>query len=288
VAVEWKAVIDDKAKYPDDATFTLAGENITFAELRRQNTASRGELEQTLTTRSQELDMREATQRRAVDTLARVLENVSARTGLSYDQLVKGEIPANMRSTVQTLTRETKTDAGVALRDDPLYKPLFESVLAPMQNDMNLVKTGLGQAIGAYKNDHTLLTWLNFVMTGDKPEGFNAKYEDALQVAVNKGYKDELGFPDVARAAKDLASPIAAKVDTAKTRKEGFDEGYKAARSEFAGQLGQPQPGTGGISFEPTPAASGGVKKVQTIREKLGEALADPTIQDQLFGGMVQ
>jgi hypothetical protein len=282
MAVDWKKVVEDKAAYPDDAKFTINGEEVTFGEFRRQNAASRGELEQTLTTRSAELDQREQTQRRAVDTLARVLENVSAATGLTYDQLIKGDIPQHLRQAVATATRTTTTEAGVQLADDPLYKPLLDAVINPMRNDVNIVKRGLHDAIGAYKNDHTRLAWLDWMMTGQKPDGFNAKYEDVLQMAVNKGYKDEIGFPDVARAAKEMAGPIVAKVDTEKVRKEGYEEGYQKARGEFMANLGQPQPGSGGISFESAPETGKNGKPV-SIREKLQEAFSDPSIAGTLF-----
>jgi hypothetical protein len=282
MAINFKNVIDDKTKFPDDASFTLAGEQITFGELRRQNTDSRGELEKQLTARAAELDAKDQTQKRAVETLARVLENVSARTGLSYDQLVKGDIPANLRPTVSQITRETRTDNGLQLQEDPLYKPLFDSVIAPMGKDVDLVRTGLVQAISAYKNDHTLLNWLHFQNSGEKPDGFKASYEDVLQHAVNKGYQDNLGFPDISRAAKEMAGPVVQKADSDKVRKEGYDEGYKKAQAEMAGQLGAPQPGTGGISFEAAPA--GKEQRTATIREKLNEAFQDPSIVGTMFG----
>ena len=145
---------------------------------------------------------------------------------------------------------------------------------------------GLIDSIGAYKNDHTLISWLNFQLSGEKPEGFNAKYEDVLQLAVNKGYKDDIGFPDVARAARELAGPITAKADTTKIKQEGFDAGYKKAQAEFAASLGQPQAGAGGISFEAAPEKGA---RPQTIREKLDAAMQDPSIlQLMTTGGMTQ
>jgi len=280
MAINWKNVIDDRTKYPDDATFSLAGETITFAELRRQNTESRGELERDLTARTAKVEERERTQQRAVDTLARVLENVSAATGLSYDQLVKGQIPEHLRSTVSHLTGTTPTAAGIPLKDDPLYKPLFDSVLAPMQNDVNLVKTGLGQAINAYKNDHTRLAWLDWSMTGDKPADFKGTYEDALQLAVTRDYKDELGFPDVKRAAVDLAGPGIKKVSDEQIRKQGYDEGVAAAKKDFLAGLGQPAPGAGGIQFEGEPNKD---NKPATIRQQLEKAFSDPGIAGSMF-----
>jgi hypothetical protein len=283
MAISWKQVISDTAQFPDDATFQLGNETVSFRELRRQNAESRGELEQQLQLRSAELDRRDDTQRRAVDTLARVLENVSAATGLTYDQLVSGKIPPHLgQKAMQAIGNTPNSATGLALKDDPLYKPLFAQVLDPIQNDLGIVKTGLGSAIMAYRDDHTRLNWLDYLLTGEKPEGFKSTYEDALQLAVNKNYKDPIGFPDVKRAAMELAGPVKQTADTAKLKKEGYDEGYKKAQSEFLSQLGQPQPGAGGIQFEGAPA-KGGPQRVQTIREKLDQAFQDPDIAGTLF-----
>lgn len=281
MAIDWKNVIGDKGKYPDDATFTLAGEAISFGELRKQNADSRGELERDLTTRTAKLDERDRTQQRAVDTLARVLENVSAATGLSYDQLVKGQIPANLRSTVSSITAGTQTAAGIPLKDDPLYKPLFDGVLAPMMNDVNLVKRGLGEAIGAYKNDHTRLAWLDWTMTGDKPADFKGTYEEVLQHAVSRDLKDELGFPDVRKAAGEMAGPLSKKANDDQVRKSGYDEGFKAAQKDFLASLGRPAGSSvGGVQFESAPDKG---KQPSTIRQQLEKAFDDPDIAGTMF-----
>jgi hypothetical protein len=282
MAINWKNVIEDKSKFPDDANFTLAGESISFGELRKQNLESRGELERDLTTRSAKLDERDRTQQRAVDTLARVLENVSAATGLSYDQLVKGQIPQHMRSQVNQITASTPTAAGIPLKDDPLYKPLFDGVLAPMANDMNLVKRGLGEAIGAYKNDHTRLAWLDWTITGNKPADFKSTYEEVLQHAVNRDLKDDLGFPDVRRAAGEMASPIVKKTNDEQVRKEGYDEGFKAAKKDFLANLGRPAGAGGATQFDNAPETGKNGQPV-SIRQQLEKAFEDPDIAGTLF-----
>jgi hypothetical protein len=281
MAINWKNVIEDKGKYPDDATFTLAGEAISFGELRKQNADSRGELERDLTARSAKLDERDRVQQRAVDTLARVLENVSAATGLTYDQLVKGQIPAHLRSTVSAVAANTPTAAGIALKDDPLYKPLFDGVLAPMGNDISLLKRGMSEAIGAYKNDHTRLAWLDWSMTGNKPADFKSTYEDVLAHAVSRGLNDELGFPDVRRAAAELAGPIQKRTSDEQIRKEGYDAGVKDAQKDFLASLGRPAGSAAGVQFENAPDNKG--KQPPTIRQQLEKAFDDPQIAGSMF-----
>lgn len=287
--IDWKAVIADKAKYPDTAEFELMGEKLTFGELRRQNAASQGEIETRLNARESELNRKQQMQEQAVTTLANVLDHVSKVTGLTYDQLVKGEIPANLRETVTRAAGETRTPAGVPLREDPLYKPLFDEAIAPMSKDVDLLKRTLGTAISAYGNDHTRLAFLDYMMSGDKPADFKPKFEDALQLAVNKGYKEEgTGFPDVTRALREMAGPIQAKAEKTSEYERGLAEGRKQAERDSLALLTQPSPGTGGISFESKPDHQPGTQgghKVQSIREKLNEAFNDPEIARQMFGG---
>lgn len=278
-------IVNDKTRYPDDAKFSIGGEEVTFGEFRRQNVESQGELARTMAERETKIIERENLTARAQSTLASVLERVSTATGLSYDQIVSGNIPANMRSTVASITGQTTTESGVALRDDPLYKPLFDSAIAPMQNEIGTLKTALSASIGAYKNDHTKLAYMDYLLTADKPEGFKPKYEDALQLAVNRGYKDEIGFPDVARALSDMAGPVSTKVDHERIRKEGYEEGIREAQRQQLAQLGQPNSGSGGIQFDSAPDTGA---KTKTIKEKIDEAFKDPSIAAGLFGNMVQ
>lgn len=283
MAVKIKDILSNKTQFPDDARFTLAGEEITFGELRRQNDESHGEIERQLDTRQQELDAQKVTQDRATNVLANVLDNVSRVTGLSYDQLVKGQIPENLRETVASVTRETRTDSGLALKDDPLYKPILDGYITPLQTDMGVVKNVLNVSINAFKNYATKLAYIDFMQSEDKPAGFKAKYEDALQTAANKGYKDENGFPDVSRALREMSGPVAAKADNEKIRQEGYEAGRKSRETEILAQLNQPTTGADGISFEST--ADGKPAPTKSIKEKLNEAFNDPSIVGSLFGG---
>lgn len=286
MAIAIKTIITDKTRFPDDAKFTLAGEEISFGELRRQNAESQGELERAIQTRSAELDSKQQMQERATTTLANVLENVANATGLTYEQLVAGQVPQNLRETVRSVTRNTTTDNGLALKDDPLYKPLLDGFIAPLQHDMGTVKQVLQVSIDAFKNVAVKTAYLDFMSSDEKPEGFKAKYSDVLQLATNKGYKDENGFPDVTKALREMAGPVVTKTDHERIRKEGYEAGQKDAQTALLAQLGTPTPGTGGISFESSPDNTGGAAaKPKSIREKLDEAFRDPSIAAGMFGG---
>lgn len=278
-------VFNDRSKYPDDAKVTIGGEEVTFGEMRRQNAESQGELARTITERETKVAERENLATRAQSTLATVLDRVSTATGLTYDQLVSGQIPQHLRSTVASVTGSTTTESGLALKDDPLYKPLYDAAIAPMQDNLGRLNTAVSTALGAYVNDRARLGYLEYLTTAEKPEGFKPKFEDALQYAVNKGYKDSVGAPDLHRALNEMAGPVSARVDSERIRKEGYDEGIREAQRQQLAQLGQPTSGSGGIQFDAAPEPG---SKTKTIKEKIDEAFKDPSIAAGLFGGMVQ
>lgn len=283
MAMKIRDVLANKQAYPDDAKVTIAGEEITFGELRRQDAESQGELAQRLQTRQNELDTQKANQDRAVTTLANVLENVSKVTGLTYDQLVKGEIPANLRDTVSRAAAATPNASGVPLAEDPLYKPLFDSEITPMRNDLKTVKQAFGQTILTYLNDRAEMKYLSFMTLAEKPKDFKMAFKDAMNTAVSKGYKDEVGAPDVTRVLNEAMGPVVQQHDADARYQAGIEEGRKLAQKDFVAQLGTPQGGTGGIHFEA--AADGKPAKTPSIKEKLDEAFSDPAIAASLFGG---
>lgn len=279
-------ILANKTQFPDDAKFTIAGTEVTFAEFRRQNEESQGELARTMQERQNQLAGQQRQIEQATSTLATILENVSTATGLSFEQLTTGQIPQHLRQTVADVTRNTPTAAGVALKDDPLFKPVLE-YFQPVMNDIGVMKQALSAAIGAYKNDRTKLAWLEFKADG-QPEGFKSTYEEALQLAVSKGYKDDVGFPDVRKAAQELAAPLITEKTRSKTFDEGVAEGKRQQQAQMMEQLGTPGASgstAAGIHFVNSPDNKPG--QVKSIREKLNEAMNDPAITGPVWG-MVQ
>jgi hypothetical protein len=284
MAIDWKKVFGDKTAYPDDATFELGGEKLTFAELRKQNADSQGELQKDLVAREAKVADKERKQEQAVSTLATVLERVSKATGLSYDDLIAGRIPENLKTTVAAVTGDTRTASGAKVKEDPLFKDLFAEVLDPALQKVDLVARTLGQSINVYSNDHTRLAFLEYLQSPDKPADFKPDYKAALQVAVDKGYKEDgTGFPDVSRALRDMAGPVSHKSEIEQALEKGRAEGRAEAQRQQLAQLGEPQRGAGGIHFEAAPEKSA-VKPGETIRQALDKAFNDPEIAGQMFG----
>ena len=279
--MDWAKILGDKAAYPDDAKFTINGQEVTLGAIRTQNAQSQGELERKLTERQTQQDQRERAQQSATDNLARIVENVQKATGLSVEQIVQGQIPANMRTVVQQATLDTRTAGGMALKDDPLYAPIVAE-LEPMRARTEMVASALGQSLNVYKNDRARLDFMEWDRV-DKPAGADVKitFDEAVNSAVTKGYKNNEGWPDVKRAAAELAGPAVAKKTNDEIRQQGIEEGRRLAAAEMAARQGQPTFGMGdlptttaGVDFSGKPAPAG--SQVKTIREQLDTAFSDP------------
>jgi hypothetical protein len=278
--MNWKDVLADKAKYPDDLRFTINGAEVTLGAIRQQNDASQGEIQQRLTARQQELDNVGRQQNAATDNLARIVDNVTRVTGLSVEDVVAGRIPENLRSKVQEATLRTETSAGVPFAEDPLYAPVVRE-LQPIRGDIGLLKQALGQSLSTYREDRARLDYLDWRTSRKLPDDFSITSKQAVDLAVSKGYKNEVGWPDVGRALDELVAPVAAKANEAEILARGVEQGRRQALAEQAASMGQPTLGgiststsAGGVDFSGTPAPAG--ERVASIREQLNKAFADP------------
>lgn len=275
--MNWAEILADKAKYSDDLKFTINGQEVSLGAIRTQNTQSQGEIERKLTTRQQELDGVARQQNAATDNLARIVDNVQRVTGLSVEDIVAGRIPENLRSTVQQATLETRTASGVPLAEDPLYAPIMKE-LGPMRDGLNLVRTGLGQALHTYREDRARLDFMEWRMNHKLPDDFQVNTKQAVDLAVSKGYKNEAGWPDVHRALDELSAPVAAKANEETLAAKYREEGRQLALKEQAAQFGPPTLGggaAGGVEFSASPDKG---ERVHTIREQLDKAFRDPSV----------
>lgn len=285
--MDWAKILGDRAAYPDDVKFTINGQEVTLGAIRTQDAASHGEIERRLTARQAQLDQVGRNQEQATENLARIVENVQRATGLSVDQIVSGQIPENLRSTVATATRETRTAGGQALKDDPLYAPILAE-LEPIQRDLQITRNALGQSLGVYQNDRARLDYMEW-HTFKKPKGadVNVSLDQALQHAASKGYKNREGWADVPRALDELAAPAAAKVTEEQLKTQYIEEGRRQVQAEMAARQGQPTWGgeptpttPAGVDFSGTPDKSNNHPK--SIAEQLNAAFNDPKMTQML------
>jgi hypothetical protein len=279
--MDWAKILGDKTAYPDDAKISINGQDVTLGAIRTQNAASQGELERKLTERQTQQDQREQSQQAATDNLAKIVENVQRVTGLSVEQIVAGQIPENMRSTVQQATLATRTASGQTLADDPLYAPIIAEI-APLRQNLDFTRNALGQALNVYKSDRARLDFMEWDRF-DKPAGdVKVTFDQAVQNAVTKGYKNTEGWPDVKRAAAELAGPAVAQHHEEELKTRYIEEGRRQAQAEMAARQGQPTFGMGdmpsataaSVDFSGKPAPAGA--QVKTIREQLDHAFNDP------------
>ena len=104
-----------------------------------------------------------------------------------------------LRSTVSSITAENPDRRRHSAQGgrSALQAPLRRRARAHDERREDLVKrlAWSEEAIGAYKNDHTRLAWLDWTMTGDKPADFKGTYEEVLQHAVSRGSQGRAGLP---------------------------------------------------------------------------------------------
>lgn len=278
--MNWAQILGDKAKYADDLKINLNGVEVTLGTIRQQNADSQGEIERKLTIRQQELDNRDRMQNTATDNLASIVDNVQRVTGLSVEDIVAGRIPENLRQTVAETTLATRTTAGVPLSEDPLYAPIVRE-LTPMRSDISLLKNGLGQSLNTYREDRARLDFLDWRMSHKLPDDFKVTSKQAVELAVQKGYRNDLGWPDVTRALDELAAPVAAKANEETLAAKYREEGRAQQRAEFAASMGQPTLGgssltsAGGVDFSGAPDKG---ERVSSIKEQLNKAFNDPAM----------
>jgi hypothetical protein len=284
--MDWKDVLADKTKYPDDLQITINGTPVALSAIRAQNVSSQGELELKLQQRQNALDTTQREQNLAADRLAAIVENVQRVTGLSPEQIIRGEIPANLRPTAVRAAGDARGSDGTPLREDPLYAPIFKE-LAPLEQGLQVVRQGLGAALGTYKNDRARLEYLEF-MTMEKPEGFKLPFEQAVETAVARGYKNEVGWPDIKRVLRETAEPMTRKAESKSLEDAAFERGFKDGQAKLAASIGQPSGGFTGRDFSPVAGQDFSSKpdggKVHTIREQIDAAFKDPAI----LSGVVQ
>ena len=287
MALDWKKLFSDKATYPDTTIIKIGDQDVTIGDLRQHNEASNGETLKTLTDRDTELKTREEKTARAQQRLADIMEAVAKTTGLSFDQIIAGDSAAAVRAAAairEQAAREGihKTGAGeVEWESDPIYAPV-DKRLKPIEATQSQIQGALRAGLTVMQNDRTRLDWIQFRL--DHPDlAKGLKYEDAVKLAVDKGYKDDVGFPDVGKALTEMAAPGVSKSERDAEYKRGREEGAAEARRELMGSTGLPAGGgTAGMELLPAPDKNAG--KVASIAEQLNKAMTDPDILRGITG----
>jgi hypothetical protein len=286
--MDWAKLFADKATYPDDLKFNLNGTEVSLGDLRAHNTKTQGDTATALQARETAIAQREEKTTRATERLANIMENVAKTTGLSFDQILAGDTAAAQAAA--TRIREQAGREGIHANEggeldwtkDPIYAPV-DARFKPVELAMQQTQAALRAGLGVVQNDRTELAYLRFKV--DNPDlAKGLKYEDAVKLAVDKGYKDEVGFPNVSQALNELAAPGISKTEKEAEYKRGIDEGRAAARAEMMGNTGLPAgSGAAGMEFVPTPDAKPG--KVSSIADQLNKAMADP---EMMRSGTIQ
>jgi len=279
MAKTWKEILSDKANFADDVQVTINGEAVTIGQLRAHDAAHGGETATLLQARETEIASREARTAAAQQKLADIMEAVAKSTGMTFDQIVSGDTAAAQAAAAKFRAAAgaagiTATPSGeIDWATDPIYKPINDRY-APLVQAADGLQKAMRAGATVMQNDRARMAWLEFKL--DNPEAAKKlKYDDAVKLAVDKGYLDEVGFPNVRKALEDLAAPGMSAARDEENKKKWTEEGAAAERARMFGAASKPGGmGTAGVEFEPTPANG----KVPTIAEALNKAMTDPAV----------
>lgn len=279
--MDWKKVLSDKTTYPDNLELTLNGEQVTVGSLREHNIATQGETATALQQREAVLTTRERTQEEATTRLANIVERISQSTGLSFNELIAGDSAAAVAAAARIKAEADRAgitatgDGKIDWKTDPIYSPV-DARLSPIEAGIQSLTAAVKASLQVYGNDRPRIAYNQIRL--DNPDATKGiKFDDAVKHAVEKGYKDEVGFTDVVRAMQDLMQPGLTKNREEELVKTAEEKGYAKARAEMLGGAGQPAGGgAAGLEFVAAPDKPSG--RPASIADQLSKALSDPDI----------
>src|ERR1700693_5202335 len=118
MAVNWKEMLSDRTKYPDDFAFTLKDNSTTtLGDMRAYDAETRGELTRNLTAREKELAKRESDVSNASIQVATLIEKTAAASGLSVDDLLQGKAPTKRAVAAATELDDNDPLIGVVVKE---------------------------------------------------------------------------------------------------------------------------------------------------------------------------
>jgi hypothetical protein len=200
--MKWAEILSNK-QYPDDFVISVKNgdktETLTLGQMRAEDTESRGALTAELTRKEQDILKREKDVTNASKGIATMLENLSTKTGLSYEELIEGKTP----------TKKVVAQAAELDENDPLVGALVKEIkglraeLTTTKGDIETVrKNALGPMLNTYLEDYYEGTWEKITPT--LPKGAKVERADALKYAQDNGLKDSRGRLDLRKAVRDL------------------------------------------------------------------------------------
>jgi hypothetical protein len=267
--MKWKDLLADKTKYPDDFVVSYKDgdktETMTLGQMRTEDADTRGELTRTLTAKEQDLQKRERDVTNASKGIASMLENLSAKTGLSYEELIEGKTP----------TKKTVAQSAELDENDPLVGALVKEIkglrteLASNKEEIATVKkNALGPMLNTYLEDYYESTWEKLAPT--LPKGAKVERADALKYAQDQGMKDAKGRLDLRKAVRDLTYDARVQEEAEKRvadlRKKDDDARTLAA---------VPRPAGTHINVKTDRSLLNAKGQTKSFDEMLGEAAAD-------------
>jgi len=201
--IKWATLLADKTQFPDDFVVSVKrdgkDETLSLGEMRSYDTESKGALSAELTKKEQDILKREKYVTDASKGIASMLENLSAKTGLTYEELIEGKTPTKKEVAKASELDENDPLVGVLVKELKAVRAELTSTRGEIDN---VKKSALGPMLNTYLEDYYESTWEK--IEPSLPKGAKATRADALKYAQDNGLKDARGRLDLRKAVRDL------------------------------------------------------------------------------------
>jgi hypothetical protein len=201
--MKWKEILANRQAFPDDFVISVKNgdktESLTLGAMRTEDAETNGELTRALTAKEQDIQKREKDVTNASKGIATMLENLSAKTGLSYEELIEGKAPTKKEVAKGAELDENDPLVGALVKE---LKAVRAELSSTKEEIGNVKKSALGPMLNTYLEDYYESTWEK--IEPSLPKGAKATRADALKYAQDNGLKDAKGRLDLRKAVRDL------------------------------------------------------------------------------------
>lgn len=269
--MDFNKLFKDKDSFPDNSKITLGnGEVVELGVLRAYNDSMQGDLVKELNRQKAELQQEQLKVKRAADEVAKAYLKVQADKA-ALDAAPK---PGSNGRELDPL-QEAYDDpiAGAVARELKALRDEVRGNLKTLQEDKVAKLERAVQEMGlTYLNDRGYSQFEP--LKADKDFPADLTYDELYQYAVDRGFKEKNGIPNLKRAYEDKVS----EKRQARLIKEAEERGAKKAEEKRQQELLLPRPSSAGIPGIAERAAKGAPKN-------LNEAIAAASQDVEVWTG---
>jgi len=283
--LNWKTIIDDKAKYADTAEVTIAGEKYTLAELRSANAESNGAVLRQLESQRSQLTKDQTELGQAQENFMRIFQQFSEATGASLEDIMSGKVKMTKAEAAKSAAAGTGLD-----ENDPILAPVIkhmtemkgasDSQITKLEMEVKNTQKALAQALKANLDDHYEREFST--LSTDTPAALKGKltYESVIKHAEENRLLDKHGRYNVKKAFGELTADARIEERLAKAKEEGIKVGKEEATLSSI-----QRPGANRQSHIIQPDHKNADGTTKSIEQAINDAFNDKDILTSLSAG---